>query len=281
MRLKKYLKRQIKYILISFFIFSVFPFKTYGETEYSPDIRRIIERGEIIVAMHYKDAAPFFMHDEQGNFCGLDVELARDIAKSLGVKVKFKRDAKTFNAIIDMVFAKEADIAISNISKTLERGKRVLFTQTYLTLHQTLLINRLQAAQRKKGKDSVKFVNHRTSTIGVTAASSYIGFARMDFPRATIVPYDDFDFALVDVLEGKIMAAYCDDAYIQYWLKSHPDAILYLQKIVFDEKEDPMAIAVHWQDTHLHAWLNQYLHEICQDGTMDRLINKYLGPGNE
>ena len=113
------------FILYLFIIF--LPDSAIGE-DYPRDMQRIFDRGTLIVAMHAEDAPPFFMHDEKGRFYGLDVKLARDIGRRLGVKVAFNREAETYDGVIDIIKRREADIAISNLSSTLERSKRVCFT---------------------------------------------------------------------------------------------------------------------------------------------------------
>lgn len=265
--------------MFAFFVFFVLSFKTYAETQYSPDIERIIERGKIIVAMLDEDNPPFFMHDAQGNFCGLDVDLANDIAKKLGVRVEFNRKARTFDEIVELVFTKEADVAISYLSKTLERAKKVIFTDAYVTLYQTLVVNRLKAAQRKWGNNPMKFLNDKTITISTLKESSYITFAKELFPLATIVPYDNIELAFDDAKNGKVQAAFFDNIFTKGWHNSHPDAALYVQTIICRDKEDPIAMAVHWEDIHLYEWLNQYLRAVIKDGTVDKLINKYLESG--
>ncbi len=263
-------------VSLAFFILA---FAACARAEYSPDIRRIMERGKIIVAMLDEDDPPFFMHDAQGNLCGLDVDLANDIARNLGVGVEFNRNAKTFDEIVELVFTREADVAISYLSRTLERGKKVMFTDAYATLYQTLVINRLQAAQRKWGNEPLKSLNDQAVTIGTLKESSYITFARKLFPLATIIAYDNVESAFDDAKKGKIQAAFFDNIFAKGWHNSHPEAALYVQTIILRDKEDPIAMAVHWQDTHLYEWLNQYLGAVIKDGTVDRLINKYLESG--
>jgi ABC-type amino acid transport substrate-binding protein len=270
---------QKRFPLLVFFFLLIFSFKAYAQTEYSPDIKRITERGKIIVAMLDEDNPPFFMHDAQGNFCGLDVDLANDIARNLGVRVEFNRKAKTFDEVVELVFTREADVAISYLSKTLERAKKVLFTDAYITLYQTLAVNRLKAAQRKWGKSPMRFLNDKTVVIGTLKESSYITFAKELFPLAAIVPYDNVDLAFNDAKKGKVHAAFFDNVFIKGWHNANPDAALYVQTLICRDKEDPIAMAVHWQDTHLYEWLNQYLRAVIKDGTVDKLINKYLESG--
>ena len=70
-----------------------------------PDIRRIVKRGELIVAMHREDGAPFYTLDKAGQLCGLDVDLAESIAQTLGVKVRFDRSSATFDGLVDFAGA--------------------------------------------------------------------------------------------------------------------------------------------------------------------------------
>src|SRR4030095_11458007 len=62
----------------------------------APDIKTILDRGELIVAMTEGEQPPFYYVGPDGQLAGLDVTLARDIAARLGVKVSFNRSPKSF-----------------------------------------------------------------------------------------------------------------------------------------------------------------------------------------
>ncbi len=266
--------KKLLFSIILTFLF--FPFQACAQDQHPPDIKRIIDRGKIIVAMLDEENPPFFMHDEKGDFVGLDVDLAHDIASKLGVQVEFNRKAKTYDGVVDIVFSGEADVGISNLSKTLERAKRVLFTDTYLTLYKTLVVNRLEAAQRRWGSDVMKALNDKNVKIGTLKESSYITFAQELFPLAIIVPYEKIEAAYNDARAGKVQAAFFDNIFTKGWHNDNPDAALYVQTIICKQKEDPIAMAVNWQDTHLYEWLNQYLAGVIKDGTVEKLVVKYL-----
>ncbi len=109
---------------------------------YPEEISEIVRRGTIVFAMTAADQKPFFYVDEvSGEFLGLDVELAYNIANKLGVRAVFNRDAQSFDAV-DVANAK-ADVAISKLSRTLKRAQLVLFRKPYITIRQALLRNRL------------------------------------------------------------------------------------------------------------------------------------------
>ena len=63
---------------------------------------------------------------------------------------------------------------------------------------------------------------------------------------------------------------------IASWANDHPEKMLYVKAKVLTDKEDPIAIAVNWQDRHLLSWLNIYLDTATKDGTIPKLRQMYL-----
>ena len=89
-----------------------------GQSEFPPDIQRILDAGKLRVSMYFMDVPPFFMVTQSGQFAGIDVALARDIAHHLGVEVEFMREPKTFDEVAYAVAERKADVAISQLSDT-------------------------------------------------------------------------------------------------------------------------------------------------------------------
>lgn len=266
------------YLFIQTFVLIVFPAAYAAAGDLAPDMERILKKGKITVAIYYDDTPPFFMHDKKGDMFGLDIELARDIAVKLGVKLELNQEARTFDEVVELVYRKKADVAISMISNTLSRAVRVRFTDPYMVLYRALLINRLELARhKKKDEDIAAFLNNPGIKIGVIEGTSYVGFADEDFNRAKRVSYKEWPLAVKDVLEGRISAALYDEIEIKNWNRSHPESALYVQTLIMKDKKDPLSFAVSWEDKHLLAWLNLYLQAIRIDGTYDRLVKKYIG----
>ena len=266
----------MQYIL-SFLIVIFFYAGTAHAEKMPSDIQRIIAKGKIVVAMYYEDVQPFFMHSKEGTFFGYEVDLAMSIAQKLGVTVEFNRNAKTYDELIDMVADRKADIVISTVSNTLTRATQVLFSEPYITLHQSLLINRMKIAQFKSDKTEVDSILDRKDVkIGVIDGTSYVAFAKKDFPNATIIPYKTWDDVIRDVLSAKIFAVLYDEIEIRNWHKKNPEGALYVQTVIMEKKEDPIAFAVNREDVQFWIWLNLYLKQIKADGTNDRMINTYF-----
>jgi len=244
--------------------------------EYPPDIQKIMDRKKMIVAMYVNDIPPFYMHDEKGKFYGLDVELAQDIAEKLGVEVEFKRDYKTFSEIVEGVAGHEADVAITLLSRTLDRAKKVRFTKPYIILRQGLLISRIRIARRERELTLMEILNNPNSEIGVKAGTSYVAFAKQRFPLARIREYPEWDpDIIIAVLKGEVIAAFHDEIEIKKVVIGKPETALHLQTVVLKDTEDPIAMAVPWDSVQLLSWLELYLETADLNWTTDKLLKKY------
>ena len=265
----------VKKIFFALFIFLLAT--TSQATEYPPDIQKIMDRGELIVAMYAIDIPPFFMHDDEGKFYGLDVELAENIANKLGVSVKFKRDYNDFSAITEGVVNHEADIAITLLSRTAKRAMQVRFTEPYIILRQGLLLSRVRVARRGKELSLMDILNNTKTEIAVKAGTSYVNFAKQRFPDAVIREYPEWDPDIINaVVAGDVVAAFHDEIEIAKVVTGRPETAIVLQTVVLKDTEDPIAMAVPWESTHFLSWLNLYLETEVEGWTTEKLLTKYI-----
>ena len=242
--------------------------------EGSPDIQRIIDKGKMTVALVNNDRYPFFMTTKGRQLTGFDIDLARDIASRLGVRVEFNRKAKTFDEVIDIVANKEADLGISNLTATLKRAKQVHFTRPYLVIKNYLLVNR-KGLGRHRGLSVGEMANQRGVKILAEEGSSYMDFSSRTFPLAKIVSHKDRDRAIHAVLKNEAFALYESEDFIKTLFKNSPELYLYLDYLAIDGVKDTIAIAVHWENLHLLSWLDLYLKTVWPDATIDDILKKY------
>lgn len=247
-------------------------------------IERIKERNSLNVAVFFEDVPPFFMHNKQKAFVGVDVELAQDIAKRLGVAIKFDRSPKTFDAVVDTVVTGKADVAISLLSDTLNRAVKVRFSDSYVALRQTLLINRLNLAQQFSSVQDVtqirNLLNQAEIKLGVISGTSYVDFVKADYPLATVVMYDDFPTMIEELQAGKIFALLYDELEIMNWRYENPSGGLRFKTVLLSDRKDTIAFAVNRDNEDLLVWLNLYLEKIKGEGMLDKLLHNYLEQNN-
>ena len=249
-----------------------------GRELYSPDILKIIERGYLIVAMHNVDLPPFFMKGGNNQTDGVDADIARRLAKELGVDIRIIRSSNSFDEVVDTVARGEADIGISKLSYTFERSKKVLYTDPYIRLFKSLLINRPLMA-RFKAERSIKTIgdllNNKSTKIGVVAGSSYAYFARSLFPKATIAPFPNWDEVIKAVSTGAVLAAFRDDLEIKKTLSLKDEIKANVSPMVLKTQPDPIQMVVGPENHFLKEMINSFLSSERFDFTADVLLRRF------
>lgn len=243
--------------------------------DYPQDIRRIMDRGKLIVAIYHGDLPPFFMRDSEGRLYGVDIRLAEGIAAKFGVKVEFDCSCATFNEVVDKVARHEVDFGMGSLSCTLERAKRVSFTKPYIVLRQGLLVNRVRAAKHKLESKIANIVRIPGIEMAVEGGTSYVGTVRELFPRAAIREVPDFDAVVDTVLKGEVVAGFLNEVDIRRLTAARPEVAMYVQTVVLKDTTDPIAIAVPWDSDNLLSWLNLYLDSLSGKLTVEGILKEY------
>jgi polar amino acid transport system substrate-binding protein len=211
-----------------------------------------------------------------GNFCGVDVELALGIADKLGVVCEFQRKAETFDGLIDILERHEADVAISLLSKTLDRSRKVSFTKPYVSLYNGMLLNRLFLATYSEEKSLISILNESNVKIGVKGGTSWVQYANRLFPKAVILEYPSWDPDVISaVRKGEVMAAYADEIEIKKVIIAKPDVAIELKTVILKDITDPIAMAVPWDSFQLLQWLNGYMEETKITMTTDGILGRF------
>lgn len=244
-----------------------------------PDLRAIRERGYLIIAMMVQDRYPFYYVNDDGDLAGLEVDIARDVARHLGVDVLFDRTPQTFNGVVDYVAAGHADMGMSKLSITLPRAQQVLFTRPYMLLPQTVLVNRVALASARAGSNALEVLRLPSQRIAVMDGSSFVEYGKQLFPDAVLVPYDNPDDLFAAVLNGDVVATTYDQAQTSGLLHERPELRIFLDEQIIPGIIDPLAVVVPWSSQWLHQWLNTYLDLRNEQWTVDELFDMYPRPG--
>lgn len=244
----------------------------------APDIKAILDRGELTVAMTASDQPPFYYLGPDGQLMGLDATLARGIAARLGVTARFNRSAESFNEVVELIAKGGADVAISKLSRTLVRARMVRFTKPYATFRHAMLFNRLRLAQQTTEEALPPLLRQLKGPVGVIGQSSYEGFLGQYFPTATAVPFKTWDEAVAAVYTGQVLAVYRDELEIQKINQARQDAALTLKTVIYKDMKDYIAMAVAWDRPHLAAWLDIYLDGFPTDQRAADILRTYGMP---
>jgi len=236
------------------------------------DIGRIKQRGELVIAMLANDTPPFF-YERNGKLVGLDVDLAKSIAKALNVEIRFNREAKSFDEVHELVAQRRADLGISALSRTLTRAQIVHFSQPYLTLNHALVINRVAFARLDSKMRLEDAIRQYSGRLGVISGSSFAEYAKTNFPKAKVTEYPNWNEVLKGVSTGEVVAAYGDEFDAKSIFKQTPSAALKLRTVTFKDLEDTLGIAVGVNDPTLLVFVNQMLSQQRDKLDVQKVLN--------
>jgi polar amino acid transport system substrate-binding protein len=243
----------------------------------SPDIQRVLERRRLVVAVAGFPLPPF-VTAAGGTVAGYDVELATGMAGALGVAVAFDRSADSIDALLAIVARGDADLALSKLGATLAGAMRVRFSRPYLTLRQTLLVNRPRFAQRAGGRDPAEMAQEVDALLGVVAGTVAAEDARRRWPQARFRDYPRFDPDLVDaVLAGELDAGCGDELEARHALAARSDAPLRLRAAMLPDTRLAIAAALPHDSLQLLAWVDLYIETALAPITPDALLARYPG----
>ncbi|RWM10834.1 MAG: transporter substrate-binding domain-containing protein [Mesorhizobium sp.] len=210
------------------------------------------------IAMPAFASDPFFPADGSGDK-GIDMELALGIAAALGVEPVFDRSAVTFDGMVKQLMSGQADMAIGKLSRTLQRGRSILYSRPYAMLHQGLLANRLNLARITQGKPPEQIIRDFSGDLGVIEGSSFATYAATTFPHAQIHRFAGWNTVVDAIRNGTIDMAYRDDFEIKKLMVDDPSMTVVARSITLTDKVDTIAIGVRPDNPHLAAFVDLYL----------------------
>lgn len=233
-------------------------------------LNKVLQRGELRIGT---DAGymPFIMKDKKGRYIGFEVDLAKRMAKEMGVKLKIVNIP--FDGIIGGLLSDKFDMIISGMTITQTRNLKVNFSDPYLVIGQSILVTKETKKQIKTFKDLDRENFIIATKTGVTGEL----VARKLFKKAKIITFDTESDAVNEVSSGKANAFIYDQPYnVLYMAKKQNSQLVHLDKPVTYE---PLGIAIKKGDPDMLNWLNAFIRQIQGDklvGFYDKIYKKWF-----
>jgi cystine transport system substrate-binding protein len=209
---------------------------------------------------------PWSLVDASNQPAGYDVEVAREIARRIGVaKVVFIADS--YKNFVEGLKAGKYDAVMNDLTPTAERARQVDFAAAYGVEDFRIFV--------RSGRNDIKGVaDLRARRVGVTTGTSNETWARENLKGSDIHAYDNGGFAYSDLNSGRIDAA----------IASHFSGQMYLRalKVPIKEVGEPLvyqlsAPAVAQGQPALRNAMSAAVAAMLKDGTIDRLARKWVG----
>ncbi|MCJ8326851.1 MAG: transporter substrate-binding domain-containing protein [Campylobacterales bacterium] len=267
------MKNLLKKLLVSIFVMSSLVTAVSADNINlwkTSTLNKILERNELIVGMN-PEYMPFNMKDKKGRIIGYDVDMAKNMAKAMGVKLKIV--STSWDGIIAGLLTGKYDMIMSGMTITQERNLKINFSDPYVVVGQTMMVKKSIAHKIKTVKDLDKAEYKIVTKLGTTGEIA----TRKFFKKAKIVTFEGEADAAIEVMNGRADAMVYDKTYNLLFMadKGAKTLVHYDTPLTYE----PFGWAIRKGDPDFLNWLNTYLRQIKSDTIINfhnKLDKKWL-----
>ncbi|MEU6961507.1 transporter substrate-binding domain-containing protein [Streptomyces chrestomyceticus] len=245
------------------------PASTAHPASASASLLDTIPRRGVLRVCTTGDYRPFTHRDPaSGAYRGVDVSMARDLARSLDAKPKYV--PTTWAKLIDDLAAGRCDIAMGGVSITLPRARKAAFSEPVRRDGKTPIV---RCADQDKYR-TLDEIDHPGVTVIVNPGGTNEQFARSVIKRATIKPHPDNTTIFDEIIAGRADVMMTDASETRYQSTIHPElcAVHPDRPFTFSEK----AYAVPRADFPFKAYVDQWVHLAKHDGTYKKYEDAWM-----
>ena len=238
-----------------------------SEKESKDLLATIQEKGKVVVGMS-ADYAPYEFHyiDENGQdvIGGFDVDIANEIANSLGVELVIQE--MDFDALVAALPAGKIDLVVSGMNPTEERAKVVDFSEIYYNSQHGILV-------RSEDVDKYKtFADLEGAKVGAQLGSTQEQIARSEVPNAYLKLLNNVYNLILELKALKVDAVIMEKPVAEMAVKSNPE--LAVGTPIYEDKTGGNAVGMAKNNPELLAKINEVIKELNETGKMDEYIVK-------
>lgn len=200
---------------------------------------------------------------EGGEIVGVDIDIANEIAASLGKKLVVKDIA--FDSIVNEVKSGKADFAAAGISYSEERAEEVDFSINYATSKQVVIVNENSDI---KGPSEIS-----DKKIAVQLGSIADTYVTKEYKNATITRQKKYLAAIQDLKTGKVDCVVMDELPAQEILKENSGLKILDKELT----QDKYGMIVKKGNKELLDNINKVLNRLISEGKISEYVIKHTG----
>lgn len=208
---------------------------------------------------------PFEMTDQSGKPTGVSVDLATDLAKSLGRPVVIQNTA--FDGLIPALKTGKVDLVISSMTATAERAKSIDFSDPYISTGLSLLLKKDSTAK------GIADLDREGVKVAVKKGTTGHIYATNNLKKAQVLVLDKDSAAVLEVSQGKADAFIYDQMSIyQNWQRNKETTRAILEPF----QKESWAVGIRKGNDELKAQVNGFIKEYREKGGFEQLGERYL-----
>ncbi|MFD1739081.1 transporter substrate-binding domain-containing protein [Bacillus salitolerans] len=233
------------------------------ETTTANLLEQIQDSGEFLIGTE-GTYPPFTFHDETGELTGFDVEIAREVAKRLGVEPIFKETQ--WDAMFAGLDAKRFDMIANQVGIRPDRQEKYDFSDPYISSAAVLV-----AHKENNEVQGFEDINGLKSAQSLT--SNYADIAKEH--GAVIEGVEGFNQAIELLHSKRVDVTINDKLSVLDFLKQKPDAAIKI--VATSEDASQSGLMFRKNSEELVEAVNKALAEMKEDGTYLEISEKWFG----
>ncbi|WP_433285213.1 transporter substrate-binding domain-containing protein [Pseudonocardia sp. CA-142604] len=232
-----------------------------------PNLNDIVQRGTVRVCST-GDYRPFTYRDPQGQWSGIDIDMAQDMAKRLGVTLDV---VQTTWGTMMKDLGTRCDVAMGGITVTLDRAQHALYSAPYLRDGKAAIVRCADSSKYRTLAD----IDRPGVRVVVNPDGTNADFDKANIHHASIENYPDNNTIFGQVVANKADAMFTDASEIRWETKANPQ--LCGESIDHPFTFEQKAYLIPQSDPALQQWVDQWLNIAQNDGTYAAISQKWTG----
>jgi polar amino acid transport system substrate-binding protein len=236
----------------------------FGQGDARADkLAEILSKGVVRVIV-FADVPPFGSQNANRELEGFDIDMAKLVAKSLGVKLELVPVPAASR--IPHLLTDKADMNIAAMSITAERARQVMYSAPYADTSLAVYGPKGQAV-----KSAAELGNAKVSVAKGTTEDLVLSAAN---PNANIMRTEDNATAVQAYLSGHSEFLAANSVVVVELAKKNPDKEFDFK---FALRRAPAHVTVKMGEHNLLRWLDTFIFQSTLNGDLDELHKKWLG----
>jgi polar amino acid transport system substrate-binding protein len=232
------------------------------ELRQASTIEKVIRSGKLRVGM--ATFVPWAMQDKKGEWIGFEIDVAKKLAKDMGVKVQLV--PTKWEGLIPSLLTGKFDIIIAGMMGTPQRALKINFTQPYDFSEMNMVAHKQVAA----GFNTAADFNRPEVTVLCRNGTTAVPAVKRVLPKAKLLLFSENGPMVQELLNGKAHVVVASSPEPAQLAHKYPKTLRFIDESLGRE---PISIGVRKGDPDTLAYLNNWITVVRNQGFIQEKVD--------
>ena len=219
---------------------------------------------------------PFNYRDSSGKLQGYDVDVAKEVGKRIGAKIKFV--CQKWDGMIPALLSNKFDLIVASMSITNKRRKKIDFSYPYRVSIGQFIGAKSKNLNLFNADGTINNNGFKGVRIGIERATTYANWIKAKVPNADIAYYDSNEALYLDLKSGRVDAIMTNPmkAFLRFLSKPDGEGFKVIGPQLAEEEYFGIGVGIGIRKGNeaLLARIDNALKPMTKDGSLERFAKK-------